>query len=145
MKSCFLIGHRDAPEEVFPLLRAAVERHIVEYGVTSFLVGHYGGFDCMAAQAVREAKRTHPEVRLTLLLPYYPYPAQDYDGTWYPPGMETVPKRLAIVRANQKAIRQVSHLICYDAGWPGKTRDFVALARRLEKKGLLRVENLAKP
>ena len=71
-KSCFFIGHREASEEIYPALYAAVEQHIVEYGVTEFIVGHYGGFDRLAASAVKEAKRFYPEVKLTLLLPYHP-------------------------------------------------------------------------
>lgn len=55
-KTCFFIGHRDTPESIQPQLDAAVERHIVEYGVTDFVVGHYGAFDRMAARAVRESK-----------------------------------------------------------------------------------------
>ena len=70
-ETCFFIGHRDAPEALRPLLDEAVERHIAEYGVTDFVVGHYGRFDVMAARAVREAKPRHPEVTLTLLIPYY--------------------------------------------------------------------------
>ena len=50
-KSCFFIGHREASEEIYPALYAAVEQHIVEYGVTEFIVGHYGGFDRLAASA----------------------------------------------------------------------------------------------
>ena len=71
-KSCFFIGHREANEEIYADLRAAVEQHIVEYGVTEFIVGHYGGFDRLAAKAVVEAKKTHPGVVLTLLLPCHP-------------------------------------------------------------------------
>ena len=48
-KSCFFIGHREASEEIYPALYAAVEQHILEYGVTEFIVGHYGGFDRLAA------------------------------------------------------------------------------------------------
>ena len=65
LKSCFFIGHREASEEIFPELAEAVERHIVDYGVTEFIVGNYGGFDRMAARAVISAKalqsvfRTH--------------------------------------------------------------------------------------
>lgn len=70
-KSCFFIGHREASEEIYPVLYAAVEQHIVEYGVTEFIVGHYGGFDRLAASAVKEAKRFYPEVKLTLLLAYH--------------------------------------------------------------------------
>ncbi len=49
-KSCFFIGHREASEEIYPALYAAVEQHILEYGVTEFIVGHYGGFDLLQRQ-----------------------------------------------------------------------------------------------
>ena len=37
-KSCFFIGHRETSEEIYPALYAAVEQHILEYGVTEFIV-----------------------------------------------------------------------------------------------------------
>ena len=55
-KSCFFIGHRETPEEIYPVLCAAVEEHIVRYGVTEFIVGRYGCFDGLAAKAVKTAK-----------------------------------------------------------------------------------------
>ena len=61
-KSCFFIGHRETSEAIYPALYAVVEQHILEYGVTEFIVGHYGGFDRLAASAVKEAKRFYPEV-----------------------------------------------------------------------------------
>lgn len=39
--TCFFIGHREAGDELLPALTAAIERHITEYGVTSFMVGRY--------------------------------------------------------------------------------------------------------
>ena len=145
MPSCFFIGHRNAPETLRPLLDAAVERHIAEYGVTEFVAGHYGRFDYMAAAAVRTAKTRHPDITLVLLLPYYPFPydTEGYDSTYYPEGMENVPKPFAIVRANEYMIRTSDYLICYDRGQIGKTRDFVEIARKRERKGLIHVENLA--
>lgn len=129
--TCFFIGHRDTPASLSPLLDDAVERHITEYGVTEFVVGHYGRFDYMAAAAVEAAKKRHPEATLVLLLPYYPFPYEtdDYDRTFYPEGMEMVPKPYAIVKANEYMIRNSEYLICYDAGRVGKTRDFVAMER----------------
>ena len=105
VKTCFFIGHRDAPEGVYARLRAAVERHITEDGVTDFVVGRHGSFDRLAARAVIEAKRRHPGVTLTLLMPYYrpkagPLPA-GFDGSLFPEGLEAIPKRAAIVRANR--------------------------------------------
>ena len=72
MNSCFFIGHREASEEIFPELAETVERHIVDYGVTEFIVGNYGGFDRMAARAVISAKALHPGITLLLLLTYHP-------------------------------------------------------------------------
>ena len=51
-KTCFFIGHRDAPDSLASELDALVERHITEYGVGEFVVGRYGGFDALAASAV---------------------------------------------------------------------------------------------
>ena len=145
MLTCFFIGHRNASETLRPLLDEAIERHITKYGVTEFVVGHYGHFDMMAAGAVRKAKEQHPEITLLLLLPYYPfkYETADYDNTYYPPGMENVPKPFAIVKANEHMIRTSEYLICYNTGLVGKTRDFVDMARRREEKGQMHVENLA--
>lgn len=69
MKSCFLIGHRDATITVLPELIQEIERYIMEYGVYDFLVGRYGIFDRLAAIAVSDAKKRHQQVTLTLLHP----------------------------------------------------------------------------
>ena len=145
MASCFFIGHRDAPKKLRPLLDAAIERHITECGVSEFIVGHYGRFDYMAAAAVKAAKEQHPDISLVLLLPYYPFPfdTEGYDRTYYPEGMETVPKPYAIVRANEHMIETCDYLICYDAGLVGNTGKLVKKALRRQEKGEMRVENLA--
>ena len=72
--TCFFIGHREAGEEVLPALTQAVERQIIQYGVTDFMAGHYGGFDRMAALTVQRAKRRdpHPPPPLPPLRPSYP-------------------------------------------------------------------------
>ena len=65
----------------------------------------------------------YPEVVLTLLLAYHPGEKkvelpEGFDGSLYPEGQETVPKRLAIVRANQYAVKHSGYLIAY-AWQPG--------------------------
>lgn len=117
-KSCFFIGHREAGPEILPALEAAIEKHISEYGVTEFIVGHYGGYDRLAARALVAAKKCHPEIRLLMLIPYHPAecPVETppgFDGTFYPPGMESVPRRFAIVRANRYMIDRSDYLISY--------------------------------
>ena len=149
MKSCFFIGHREASEEIYPTLYAAVQQHIVEYGVTEFFVGHYGGFDRLAASAVKEAKRFYPEVKLTLLLSYHPaerpIPTPDgFDSTFYPPGMESVPRKVAIVRANRYVVDHVDYLIAYAWHPVSNAQEMVKYAKRREKKGFLFI-TLIKP
>jgi len=146
MSTCFFIGSRYATDVVQKPLDKAIERHIVEYGVTEFVVGHYGNFDGEVIGALQRAKKYHPEVALLLLVPYHPYdrpidPPKGFDGTYYPEGMERVPKRLAIVRANRFMVDHSDYLITYIHG-VGKSRDLAEYARRREKRGLIHVEDL---
>lgn len=146
-KSCFFIGHRETSEEIYPVLYAAVEQHILEYGVTEFIVGHYGGFDRLATSAVKEAKHFYPEVKLTLLLPYHPaersIPTLDgFDGTFYPPGMESVPRKAAIIRANRYVVDHVDYLIAYVWHPTSNARELLEYAQRRERKGKIAVSVL---
>ena len=114
----------------------------MEYGVTEIIVGYYGGFDRLAVSAVKEAKRFYPEVRLILLLPYHPAERpipmiEGFDGTFYPPGMESVPRKVAIVRANRYVVDHVDYLISYAWHPASNARELVEYAKRREKKGSL--------
>lgn len=149
MKTCFFIGHREAPDSLLPILDAEVERHITEYGVTDFVVGGYGRFDTLAAQCVKVAKKRHPGITLTLLLPYHPYDRpkptpSGFDSAFYPPGMETVPKRLAIVQANRHMVDHSQFLIAYAWHPASNARNLVEYARKRENHGLIKVTVLAK-
>lgn len=149
MSICFFIGHREAAEEVLPALAEAVERHIIEYGVTEFVVGQYGNFDRLAAKVVKAAKKRHPMVTLTLLLPYHPYdrPApvpEGFDRTYYPPGMETVPKRAAIVRANRYMVDNSTYLIACVWHPASNARNLLEYAQTRARDGMIQIENLAK-
>ena len=148
MRTCFFIGHRDAPERILSMLTQAVEHHITEYGVTEFVVGHYGRFDYLAAHAVRDVKKRHPEVTLTLLLPYHPYDRpiltpDGFDSTFYPPGMEAVPKKVAIVRANRWMVKHSDYLIAYVWHAASNSREILDMAVRRQERGLICVTNLA--
>lgn len=135
---CFFIGHHDTGEEVYPQILSAVQDHIARYGVDEFVVGQYGAFDWMAARAVLEAKKKYPGIKLTILLPYYPserriYAPEGYDGTLFPPGMETVPKRVAIVRANRYMVEHSEYLIAY-VRHPGNARELLKYVSKKNKR-----------
>ncbi len=118
IKSCFFIGHREASDELLPALNSAIEQYIEWDGVTEFIVGGYGGFDRLATVALIAAKQKYPEITLLRLTPYHPAERpvilpESFDGIYYPEGMEKVPRRLSIVRANRYAIDRVGYLIAY--------------------------------
>ena len=144
MKSCFFIGHREASPEVFPALTEAIEQHITEYGVTEFIVGHYGGFDHMAAKAVIAAKKQHPEITLSMLIPYHPAERsvelpQGFDNRFYPPGMEKVPRKFAIIRANRYMVDHVDYLIAYAWHPASNAQNLVEYGRKREQRNLISV------
>ena len=138
---CFYIGHREAPCTLRPALEQAVERHITTLGVTEFLVGGYGAFDRLAAACVIAAKRRHTAVTLSLLLPYHPLERpvslpDGFDCSYYPSGMESVPRRFAIARANRHAIDRTDFLIAY-AWRPGSNA--CALVAYAQRRAQLRI------
>lgn len=79
MSVCFMMGHAHAEDRLLPQILDMAQYLVAHEGVTQFLVGHYGAFDRLAAQAVRQLKRTYSNVELILLLPYYS-PATDLAG-----------------------------------------------------------------
>lgn len=147
MKRCFFIGHREAPSEILPTLAETIECCIVEHGVGEFIVGSYGGFDRMAIHAVIAAKKTHPEVLLSILLPYHPAERtidipNGVDSTIYPPGMEKVPRRFAIVRANRYAVDHADFLIAYVWHPASNACKLLEYAEKRAEKGCLKIRNL---
>ena len=134
-QSCFFIGHREATSELLPILKRTVAEHISEYGVTEFVVGDYGGFDHVAARAVISLKQQFPQITLSLLIPYHPVerPIETppgFDNTYYPPGMEKVPRKLAIVRANRYMVENVDYLIAYAWHPASNARNLVEYAEK---------------
>ena len=135
MKSCFFIGHREADERLLPKLTAAIERLITEEQVSFFYVGGYGGFDRIAATAIKKLKLQHPEITLMMVLPYHPGERSietpyGFDGTYYPEGLEKVPRRYAIVRANEIMAKQSDWLISYVRHGASNSRRILEYAQK---------------
>ena len=137
-KSCFLIGHREASEKIYPALYTAIEEHIARYGVSEFMVGRYGGFDRLVVKAVKIAKQSHPEVELTLLLPYHPaerpIPVPDgFDSTYILRAWKGT-RKVAIVRANRYMVDHTDFLIAYAWRPTSNERDLLEYARMRKGK-----------
>lgn len=138
-KESFLLGHSGAPSSILPLLKGRMNAHYNEHEVREFIAGQYVHFDDLAATTGKRIKQRHPDVRLMLMTPYFPYPSafdlpKDYDETLYPKGMETVPKRVAIVRANAKMTEHADTVIRY-VHRPGNARTLLNYADAASARG----------
>ena len=147
-KSCFFIGHREADERLLPRLELTLERLIAEESVRYFYVGGYGGFDRIAAAAVKRAKQKYPDITLMLVLPYHPAERPDdapdgFDGTYYPDGLENTPRRYAIVRTNHIMVNVCDWLVCYVRHGASNSRNLLEYAERCANKGLIQIKNIS--
>ena len=146
-KSCFFIGHREADERLLPGLELIIDRLITEAKVRYFYVGGYGGFDRIAATAVKRAKQKYPDITLMLVLPYHPaeraIPTPDgFDGTYHPEGLENTPRRYAIVRTNQIMVDNSDWLVCYVQHGASNSRNLLEYAQRRAQKKFLQITNI---
>ena len=136
------MGNRHTPSSITDQLTEAVKRHITEYGVTTFTVGRYGNFDSLVTGVLRDLKKQYTNIKLYLLAPYEKKKKTDvpidFDGTFFPEGLEKVPLRYAIVQANKYMVQHSNYLITY-CHHVGNTRNIVEYAQRREKKGLIKV------
>ena len=147
--SCFFIGHREADERLLPKLELEINQLITKENVRYFYVGGYGGFDQIAASAVKRAKKKYADIALMLVLPYHPAerPIEKplgYDGIYYPEGLEKTPRPFAIVKANQFMVDTCDWLVCYVRHGASNSRNLLEYAQRRENKGLIRIKNIYK-
>lgn len=85
---------------------------------------------------------------LMLMTPYYPVNRKvdlpkAFDALFYPPNLETVPKRLAIVRANRYMVERSDFLIAYVWHPASNARELLEYAGTGKRKGKIHITNLA--
>ena len=99
-----------------------------------FFLGGYGAFDMFAKKCCIAYKKTHPNVTLTLVVPYLGrnYNIEGYDKALYP-SLETVPKKLAIPRRNAFMVGRADYVISY-VKYCGGARNTLDIAIRKKKK-----------
>lgn len=120
-------------------LSVAVEK-LIQEGAALFFSGGYGDFDWMAASVLHELKGRYPHIQSILVLAYlnreqdwdeerheaWEEDLKLYDGTVYPP-LESVPKRLAIVRRNAWMVDEAdvaAAYVCHSWGGAAKTLEY---------------------
>ena len=103
----------------------------------------------MAVSAVQQMIQKYPEKELLaeMLDPYAlsrnygPLPHY-FDNFYYPEGLETVPRRYCIEKANQLALDQADYLVAFITRDSGNAAKLLRRARRITKYGRLTVLNL---
>lgn len=108
---------------------------LIEQGADTFYLGGYGAFDCMAAKTVWELKRSRPDIRSVLVLPYLEHSVSTaaYDSTVYP-SLEHVPRQYAIIKRNEYMVKWADVVLAYVLySWGGAART-LAYATRKKKR-----------
>ena len=118
MSTCTFCGHHDTPDNIRPMLVAAIEKLIVENEADTFYIGTHGNYDKMALSVLRETKKKYPQVNYYVLLAYLPEKKEEYplyadNETVFPDGLENHPRRFAISYRNKWMVEQSKYLIAY--------------------------------
>ncbi len=122
MKICCFAGHANLPdkEEVKIKLKKEIINLIENEKVTTFYNGVKGEFDWLCAETVNELRADYPFIKSYWMLSYMPKEKDEYieriskifDDTIYP-DIESVPKRLAIIKRNEWMVNNSEFLIAY--------------------------------
>ena len=67
---------------------------------------------------------------------------EGFDGTYYPPDMERVPRCVAIVRANRYMVDHVDYLIAYAWHLGSNARNLPEYARIQEEKHSIKITSI---
>ena len=132
---CTFFGHRDAEPDTQKLMRL-IRELIENQNVTTFWCGGYGAFDLAAAEAVHCLQEEYEHISLILVLAYplrKPLPAL-YDSSLYPPFLESVPKKLAIIKRNEWMAQNCDIAVCMVDHSHGGAYYGYRIARRNQKR-----------
>ena len=117
MSACTFFGHRYVSQNIEPTLRSTLIDLIENHNVDLFYVGNHGEFDATARRVLRELSDKYP-IRYYVVLAYMPtkrgkFDCNDYSDTILPDGIETVPRRFAIIYRNKWMIEQSDFVVTY--------------------------------
>ncbi len=124
-------GNETYSDEIRKRLSDTIEELILQ-GADEFLLGGYGSFDLMAAYTVRSFKAKYPHIKSVLVVPYIDrsFDKELYDYSEYPP-LESVPKRLAILKRNEYMVNRSDIVIAYIShNWGGAAKTFDYAVRK---------------
>ena len=122
-KICTFFGHRDCSESIIPELYKKTEELIVKEKYKVFYVGNHGNFDSYVTKVLSLLKDKY-EINVYIVLAYMPTCDNNFKHeTILPDGIETVPKRFAILYRNKWMVdRSDTVLTCIKNNFGGAAK-----------------------
>ena len=109
-----LFGHRDTPENIKPTLKNTLSLLISGHDADLFYVGNNGSFDRMSADVLSDLSKQYPHIKFFIVSAYLNNKKTAFpDLTIYPEGLETTPRRYAIIKRNKWMINRSDTIVTY--------------------------------
>ena len=138
---CTFFGHRNTPATIDNLLRELLTELIEHHGADEFYVGNQGNFDTMVQRQLEILSKEY-NITYSVVLAYLPdINAEPIPCSVYPEGIETVPRKFAIIYRNKWMLNKSDTVICYVTHPTSGAGQFVELAEKQGKR-ILNLNNL---
>lgn len=131
--TCAFFGHRDCPDDIIDSLKATILDLIENNGVKRFLVGNNGNFDRLVIKALKKCKEVFPHIDYCVVLAYLPSNNYFEYPTIFPEKLESVPKKIAILKRNKWIVENCDFVIMYISHSFGGAYKSIEYAKRLGK------------
>ena len=116
MKVTF-IGHRDAPNSIYPLIKKIVINLIENHSANTFYIGTHGNFDKIAHSVMVELSSVYTEITVYTVLAYMPQETRSFDfnlfETILPEDVAGSIPKFAISKRNLWMIKKSETVIAY--------------------------------
>ena len=131
------VGHRDTPQNVYPLLCETLRTLIQTDAATAFYVGDRGEFDRMVLRVLAELKKVYPHIDYQIVLAYMPRRKDEsisVHPSVFPAEVAVAPARFAIDRRNRWMIENSDVVVTYVRRSYGGAARFQEVALRKGKR-----------
>jgi len=128
---CAFFGHRDAPQDLEPLIYKTLIDLVETKDVKMFYVGNNGAFDRMVRKNLKILKNIY-SIKYAVVLSYLPVKSrmgEDFSDTLFPEELERVSPRYAILKRNEWMLQRADYVVTYVRHSLGGAARFQELAK----------------
>lgn len=113
-KTATFIGHSECYKVADERIKQEIIK-LIDLGVINFISGGQGNFDRKCAYIVHKLKKSYPDIRNILVIPYltFKYDKDLFDEIIYPEGFEYKHFKSAIPARNKYLVDNSNYAICY--------------------------------